>query len=261
MSWAGFIGAGCLAAAAVVLAWPVPGRRTRQRLVLGGGLPRRPDRSLRRRIEPIVARFRTVPGWTRRASGSSVGSAVVITGAAGATVLAGPVAGGAVAGYGVLAVRRIARWRRARSAARRRSIGLDILTSVAADLRAGLPVSQAWSELAPISDPVLAQVQAVAGLAERTGAPLADLIDRIEADARAADRANAGVLAQAAGARATAWLLAALPAGGLALGYAIGVDPLVVLLHTPIGAASAGGAIALQLAGLAWSDQLLRGFQ
>ncbi len=97
---------------------------------------------------------------------------------------------------------------------------------------------------------------AVWRLAERTGAPVADLVDRIEADGRAADRGRAAAAAHAAGARATALLLAGLPAGGIALGYAIGVDPLRVLFHTPLGAACVAGALVLQLGGLAWADRL-----
>ncbi len=93
-------------------------------------------------------------------------------------------------------------------------------------------------------------------LADRTGAPLAELLERIEADARAADRGLAAAAAQAAGARATAWLLAALPIGGIGLGYAIGVDPVAVLLHTPVGGASAVGAVALQIGGLLWAERL-----
>jgi tight adherence protein B len=98
---------------------------------------------------------------------------------------------------------------------------------------------------------------AAARLAEQTGAPLAELVERIEADARAMDRARAAAAAQAAGARATGYLLAGLPIGGIALGYGIGVDPLDVLLHTPIGAACAFGAVVLQLAGLAWTERLV----
>jgi tight adherence protein B len=100
---------------------------------------------------------------------------------------------------------------------------------------------------------------AVWRLAEHTGAPAADLVERIEADARAADRAKASAAAQAAGAQATALLLAALPLGGIALGYAIGADPLRVLLHTPLGAACAAGAVLLQCAGLFWADRLTNG--
>ena len=84
-------------------------------------------------------------------------------------------------------------------------------------------------------------------LADRTGAPLAELVERIEADARATDRGLAAAAAQAAGARATAWLLAALPLGGIGLGYGIGVDPVAVLLHSTVGGACAIVAIALQV--------------
>jgi tight adherence protein B len=100
---------------------------------------------------------------------------------------------------------------------------------------------------------------AVWRLAERTGAPAAELVERIEADARAADRGRASAQAQAAGAQATALLLAALPLGGIALGYGIGVDPLQVLLHTALGAACAIGAVLLQCAGLLWADRLAGG--
>ncbi|MFE0588636.1 hypothetical protein [Micromonospora echinospora] len=93
-------------------------------------------------------------------------------------------------------------------------------------------------------------------LADRTGAPLAELVERIEADMRAMDRGLAAAAAQAAGARATAWLLAALPLGGIALGYGIGVDPLRVLLHTPVGAGCAVAATTLQVVGLLWAERL-----
>ncbi len=112
----------------------------------------------------------------------------------------------------------------------------------------------------PCTSPVDSRLRdltaAVWRLAERTGAPVADLVDRIEADGRAADRGRAAAAAHAAGARATALLLAGLPAGGIALGYAIGVDPLRVLLRTPLGAACVAGALILQLGGLAWADRL-----
>jgi tight adherence protein B len=108
-------------------------------------------------------------------------------------------------------------------------------------------------------DPRLGRlVEALRRLADQTGAPLADLLERVEADARALDRIRALAAAQSAGTRATAWLLAALPAGGIALGYGIGADPLRVLLHTPLGAGCACGAIALQLAGLAWAGRIGR---
>lgn len=93
-------------------------------------------------------------------------------------------------------------------------------------------------------------------LADRTGAPLAELLERVEADARAFDRGMAAAAAQAAGANATALLLAALPLGGVALGYGIGVDPLAVLLHTPVGAGCSLVAMGLQTGGLLWAERL-----
>jgi tight adherence protein B len=110
------------------------------------------------------------------------------------------------------------------------------------------------------ADPRIAELSAaVWRLAERTGAPAADLVERIEADSRAADRATATAAAQSAGAQVTALLLAALPLGGIALGYGIGADPLHVLLHTGLGAACAIGAVLLQCAGLLWADRLVSG--
>ncbi|MBO4207843.1 hypothetical protein GSF22_17790 [Micromonospora echinofusca] len=172
---------------------------------------------------------------------------------------AGPVAGFALAAYGGLAARAGLRQVTLREAERARRRQLDQLCALAADLRAGLPASALPGMStggASGADRLTELTHAAVRLAERTGAPLADLIERIEADARATARGLAAAAAQAAGARATAWLLAALPAGGIALGYGIGVDPLRVLLHTPVGAGCTVGAVVLQIAGLAWADRL-----
>ena len=88
---------------------------------------------------------------------------------------------------------------------------------------------------------------------------MADLIERIEADARASDRAKLSAVAQASGASATAMLLTALPLGGIGLGYSIGGDPLHILLWTKLGATCAVAAAGLQCSGIEWSDRLIRG--
>jgi tight adherence protein B len=170
-------------------------------------------------------------------------------------LLGGPVAAVVVAVYAALATRAVTRRGRERRAATLRAASLDDLCGLAADLRAGLPPAASRD-----ADPRIAELTAaVWRLAERTGAPAADLVERIEADARAADRAKASAAAEAAGAQVTAMLLAALPIGGIALGYSIGADPLQVLLHSKLGAACAVGAVALQCAGLLWSDRLVAG--
>jgi tight adherence protein B len=173
-----------------------------------------------------------------------------------AIVAGGPVAGLTVGAYCLVALWTVRRRHADQAAVRARVLALDALCSAAADLRAGgtmadVSIADGGGRLAWL-------VEALRRLADRTGAPLADLLERVAADARATDRIRTVAAAQAAGAQATAWLLAGLPAGGIALGYAIGADPLQVLLRTPIGMACTAGAIALQVAGLAWADRLTR---
>lgn len=173
----------------------------------------------------------------------------------------GAVVGGAVAAivlgaYAGLVTRAVLRGRSVRLARNDRHRRLDRLAALAADLRAGTRMPLAGEHPSVGASRVDELASAAVRLAEHTGAPLADLLERIESDARAFDRALAVAGAQAAGARATALLLAALPLGGLALGYGIGVDPVRILLHTPLGAACAIGAVVLQVVGLAWADRL-----
>jgi tight adherence protein B len=215
-------------------------------------------------------------------------SVVAVAAGVAGLALGGPVAAFAAAVYSTLAVRSWLRRRSASKLERLRRTKIDDLCALAADLRAGLPVPTDLLAGAPIPAGQLAPavprdgslawlgeeaepdarsgpgrieglVRAAAHLAEQTGAPLAELVERIEADARATERGVAAALAQAAGARATAWLLAGLPVGGIALGYGIGVDPLAVLLYHPVGGMCAMTAIVLQLAGLAWAERLTSG--
>jgi tight adherence protein B len=191
-------------------------------------------------------------------------TALTTAGAASAgLILGGPVAAVVAAVYGALAARAFLRRAQRQVVATSRARSLDDLCALAADLRAGLPPALAAMASDPSkagTDPRLAELTAaVWRLGEQTGAPAADLIERIETDARAGDRAKATAAAEAAGAQATAMLLAALPLGGIALGYSIGADPLQVLLHTKLGAACAIGAVILQCAGLLWCDRLVAG--
>lgn len=175
--------------------------------------------------------------------------------AALAFLVSGPVAALIAAVYTLLGARALTRRTRRRADSARHARSLDNLCALAADLRAGLPPAPPST-----ADPrVAALTDAVWRLAERTGAPAADLVERIEADLRAAARARGSAEAQAAGARMTAALLAALPAAGLALGESIGADALTVLLTTTPGALCTIGALTLQLAGLAWSARLISG--
>jgi tight adherence protein B len=105
-------------------------------------------------------------------------------------------------------------------------------------------------------DGALARLTAAWQVAEIAGAPLADLLERVEADTRSRIAVRSTLTAQAAGTQATAWLLMAMPVVGIGIGTGIGVNPLRILLHTPIGAVCAAVAVLLQVAGLAWSARL-----
>ena len=185
--------------------------------------------------------------------------AASVAAAAAAGTAAGPVAAALAAVYGggaaVLLVRRDRAARRRRSAA----ATLDTVAEMAAELRAGAApavVIEAAESLLVDTPDEHASVLAACQVSERTGAPLADVLDRVEEYLRQAHRLRLAVAAHRAGTRATALLLAVLPAAGVAVGYGIGADPMRTLLHTRVGAACAGVACALQVLGLLWTERL-----
>ncbi|MGW0995813.1 type II secretion system F family protein [Streptomyces sp. NPDC002520] len=91
------------------------------------------------------------------------------------------------------------------------------------------------------------------------GAGLAAGLDRLDAALRAERDQRADLRAQLSGARATALLLAALPALGLLLGSAMGADPLRVLLHTGAGLGCLVTGAVFEGAGMWWSARIVRG--
>jgi tight adherence protein B len=192
---------------------------------------------------------------------------------AGAGLMAsGPTAAVALGAYGsagVVMLRRRA-CRRARAMAHR--VATDAVAALAADLNAGMAhgpallaadtaLRRAADLLLPAPAGSLAtgrRVASAAAVSQASGAPLADILERLDTHLRALDRARAIADTQAAGARASATLLAAMPVAGVGIGMAIGIDPVRVLLHTTVGGAALGLAVALQLGGLAWTAKLAR---
>jgi tight adherence protein B len=209
---------------------------------------------------------------------ASCGAAVI------ATIGYGLVAGVIAAAYAGLAAHVVLRRRAAAVAGRALTDALDGVANLVADLRAGVAPAHALDAALPtligarrhggvgmasVADldgylddgprgRVLSRLVAAWRLAETTGAPLGDVLERLEAEVRGGERTRALAAAHAASAQATATLLAALPLAGIALGYGLGADPLHLLLHSPIGGACAIAAVALQLAGLAWARRLAR---
>ncbi len=171
-----------------------------------------------------------------------------------------------------------------------------VLHAVAAQLRAGVPPTDAWRSVlgvpgaddgtppaaallavgrarrdgrrvgarrAAVPDDAAhrARVRAVlAGtrVAAETGAPLADVLADL-ADAVAADaEQSADLVAALAGPRATARVLVLLPVLGLLVGAAIGARPWEVLTGGGVGSALGAAGLVLAAAGQAWVRALLR---
>jgi tight adherence protein B len=86
---------------------------------------------------------------------------------------------------------------------------------------------------------------------------LADVLTRFAAQLEVEDDADAARQTALAGPKATVRLLTWLPLMGLGLGMALGVDPLAILLGTPLGLAALVAGIALTVAGRVWSARLV----
>lgn len=91
-----------------------------------------------------------------------------------------------------------------------------------------------------------------------SGAGLAAGLDRLEAVLRAERDQREDLAAHLAGAWSTVVLLALLPVAGLGMGWALGADPLGVLLHTPGGLACLAAGGLLEAAGLFWAGRIVR---
>jgi len=216
------------------------------------------------------------PGLLRRLWRHRWGPVVAGLLAGGAGSAAGPVAAVVLAAYGAT-VYVLARGVAVRHAQRRAArLAADAVVALAADLRAGVALGPAWasaqealrhaeSALLPgwrdgrgsgAVAVVVRRLIAATTVSQASGAPLAEVLDRLDAHLRAADRARALARSQAAGARVSAGLLAAMPLVGVGLGVVIGVDAFTVLLHTPLGAGALLLAVALQVGGLAWAGRL-----
>ena len=150
-------------------------------------------------------------------------------------------------------------------AARRRAAAVDLLASLAAELRGGAEPRVALAAAAGPRAPggrgggpqpggrpgwsrwqrpttgvgLLADLAAAWRVVELTGARLAGPAARLAEAARADEAVRREVAAQLAGPRATALLLALLPCAGVLLGTALGADPAGFLLDDRARAAAA----------------------
>lgn len=145
------------------------------------------------------------------------------------------------------------------------------IVAVAAASRSGAGAAkawQAWGEGAPAvgedgaltwerADGLARELGAAAELSRATGAPLADVLDAIAGVERAREESERALEVALAGPRASSRILGVLPLVGIALAVIVETRTLKVLVQ-PIGLACLAGAIALNVAGVAWIRAMTR---
>lgn len=109
-----------------------------------------------------------------------------------------------------------------------------------------------------LGDPELIGIASAVELSLRTGCSLASVAAVLEDDLRARHRHRLELRTATAGPRASAVVLAGLPALGLAMGAGIGADPWRVLTATGAGQVLLVTGVLLELAGVAWVGRLTR---
>lgn len=117
------------------------------------------------------------------------------------------------------------------------------------------PVWQSWAARTGSAD--LSFVAAAWQLSERTGAPLAEAVQRAVVSVRESRERARRVNVAVAGPRATVMVLTVLPLTGPVFGMACGVPPTELYLSNPIGTVSAVVGVVLIWAGRLWCRRLV----
>jgi len=131
------------------------------------------------------------------------------------------------------------------------------LATAARTAQLGGDVSAALADAA--GRPGAAALRDLAGawhVADRTGAPLAVVLERLAGTVRVDQEVAREVQSGVAPARATARLMAVLPAMGLVMGAGMGADPVGTLTRTLLGSCCLALGVALACAGVAWVERL-----
>ena len=165
----------------------------------------------------------------------------------------------------------------ARAAARRAVVG-ELLDGLVAELRAGAdpaaavgaaagglpgldavaraaaaPSGDVAAALAEVGGATATDLAATWRVAERTGCALAAPVERLLEVHRDGERLRGELAAQLAGPVATGRLLAALPLAGVAMGTALGADPVGFLTGSTAGLVCLGLGSALLVLGMRWT--------
>lgn len=135
----------------------------------------------------------------------------------------------------------------------------DLAPSALAALRLGGDVTEALrTDAARSMQPILAGVGACWSVATAQGAGLAEALDRLVTQERRAEEVRRELEAHLAAPRATARMLAVLPALGIGLGLLAGGDPVGWLLGTTLGWACLALGVVLVGIGLGWASRIAR---
>lgn len=105
---------------------------------------------------------------------------------------------------------------------------------------------------------VIDRLTAISALSERTGAPLARLLDRAAASFEDDAQVHSAVKAAVAGPRLTQLLLTALPLGGLLLGQLMGSGGIMVFVTSAWGPLCLVVGLILLALGYLWSARMIR---
>jgi tight adherence protein B len=234
-------------------------------LAVAVGLVRRPSpvttrlRALQRRPQWVSFRGPMLPRTRAGTPVAALCGAAVLGAWAwldyGVAVPLLPAVAGAVAGATVAAV--LSRMAADRARRHADTVLAGAIGGLAADLRAGQQPAEALAALGPGEATRHRSVVAVWSVSQRSGAPAAAVLDRVEQDLRARQAQRREVAAALAGARSTGALLAVLPLLGIGLGAGMGARPLSVLLAQPRGELALAVGVALEAVGVLWTSRIV----
>jgi tight adherence protein B len=234
-------------------------------LAVAVGLIRRPSpvttrlRALQGRLQSASVHRPTLPRTGAEAPAAAVGGAAVLGVWAwlgfGVSLPLLPAVAGAVAGATAATV--LSRVATDRARRRADAVLAEAIGGLAADLRAGQQPAEALAALGGGEATRHRSVVAVWSVSQRSGAPAATVLDRIEQDLCARQAQGREVAAALAGARSTGALLAVLPLLGIGLGAGMGARPLTVLLEQPRGQLALVVGVVLEAVGVLWTSRIV----
>ena len=233
-------------------------------------------------------RVRTLSGTSRRGGRRVRGAGVAVVAVPVIGALAGPGAGIAAA---IIAATGLSRRRRSRERAAGEARDAELcraLSVIAAEMSVGAPMVAACRAAAdelgeestvsrelrriaarvelggdldpesiPPGYPGLRRLSDAWSISVRHGLPMVALIESLRRDLVQRKEFVARTEAGLAGPRATALVLAGLPALGLGLGQLMGAGPIAVLLGTSLGSVLLVVGVSLAAAGVRWADAIV----